>query len=92
MYLPAISGNSTFEAGTPGIPLETGTPGNWSRGGADAGILYWSTGNSVSSSHSLGVIKLNTSLKECSRWGAFSFIKVRYGEQNAHSSSLTSLG
>ncbi|NOS72856.1 MAG: PEP-CTERM sorting domain-containing protein [Verrucomicrobia bacterium] len=49
--------NPTFEAGTPGIPPETGTPDNWNRGGADASILHWSTGNSVSSSHSLGVVK-----------------------------------
>lgn len=36
--------------------------------------------------------QMNTSRKLCSRWGASSVIKVRYGATNAHSSSLTSLG
>ena len=49
--------NPTFEAGTPGIPAETGTPDFWNRGGADASILHWSTANSVSASHSLAVVK-----------------------------------
>src|SRR6185437_14577137 len=35
---------------------------------------------------------LNTSRKLCVRCGASSFISVRYGAQNSHSSSLTSLG
>lgn len=48
--------NPTFEAGVnPG--LATGTPDNWNRGGADGAILQWSTANSLSPTHSLGVIK-----------------------------------
>jgi len=35
---------------------------------------------------------LKSSRNEYSRCGASSFIKVRYGALNAHSSSLTSLG
>jgi len=48
--------NSTFEFGTD-LNLATGTPDNWNRGGADGSILQVSTANSVSSSHSLGIIK-----------------------------------
>ncbi len=48
--------NPTFESGTD-LNLATGTPDNWNRGGADGSILQVSTLNSVSSSHSLGVIK-----------------------------------
>lgn len=47
--------NPTFEAGTGTSP--TGTPDNWNRGGADGTILQWSTANSLSPVHSLGVIK-----------------------------------
>src|SRR5512140_1384684 len=35
---------------------------------------------------------LNTSRRSCSRWGASSFISVRYGAMKSHSSSVTSLG
>jgi hypothetical protein len=35
---------------------------------------------------------LKISLKGYSRWGAPSFINVRYVAQNSHSSSVTSLG
>ena len=48
--------NPTFEIGTD-LHLATGTPDNWNRGGADGSILQVSTANSVSSSHSLGVVK-----------------------------------
>ncbi len=48
--------NPTFEIGTD-LHLATGTPDNWNRGGADGSILQVSTLNSVSSSHSLGIIK-----------------------------------
>jgi hypothetical protein len=47
--------NPTFEAGTGTSP--TGTPDNWNRGGADGSILHWSTANSLSPTHALGVIK-----------------------------------
>ena len=47
--------NPTFEAGTGTSP--TGTPDFWNRGGADGTILHWSTANSVSPDHSLGVVK-----------------------------------
>lgn len=48
--------NSTFESGVDPL-LVTGIPDNWNRGGADGTILQWSTANSVSPTHSLGVIK-----------------------------------
>lgn len=48
--------NPTFEAGTD-LDLATGTPDFWLRGGADGSILQSSTANSVSATHSLGVIK-----------------------------------
>ena len=48
--------NPTFELGTD-LNLATGTPDNWNRGGADGSILQVSTQNSVSPTHSLGVIK-----------------------------------
>ncbi len=48
--------NPTFESGTD-LNLATGTPDNWNRGGADGTILQVSTANSVSASHSLGIIK-----------------------------------
>jgi hypothetical protein len=48
--------NPTFELGTD-LNLPTGTLDNWNRGGADASILQVSTANSVSASHSMGIIK-----------------------------------
>ena len=48
--------NPTFESGL-NLNLPTGTPDNWNRGGADGTILQVSTANSVSASHSMGIIK-----------------------------------
>ena len=42
--------NPTFEAGT------NGTPDFWNLGGNDPSVLQWSTANSVSPTHSLGLV------------------------------------
>jgi hypothetical protein len=55
--------NPTFESGV-NLNSPTGTPDNWNRGGSDGSIDQVSTANSVSATHSLGIIDNSTGFGE----------------------------